>query len=208
MALHFESLLATDISASQLRNAVSHPRIHYAVAAAESAPLAGESIAAVTAAQALHWFDRPRFWEEARRVLAPGRIIAVWSYHGFHVTPEVEAVIHRLYRDVVGPYWPAERAIVDRGYQELEFPFEKVAFPALITREAMGSGRARRLFEDMVGDATMQSRSRQGSPPCRRPGAGTGLGRSADGRSSRWDLDMRSRARVSLQKARGPDGGQ
>ena len=61
----------------------------------------------------------------------PGGIIAVWSYHGFHVTPEVEAVIHRLYRDVVGPYWPAERAIVDRGYQELEFPFEAVAFPAL-----------------------------------------------------------------------------
>jgi len=132
LAVVFESVLATDVSASQIRNAVRHPRIHYAVAAAESAPLARESVAALTAAQALHWFDRLRFWEEARRVLAPGGVIAVWSYHGFHVTPEVEEVVHRLYRDVVGPYWPAERAIVERGYQELEFPFEPVPFPPLV----------------------------------------------------------------------------
>ena len=53
--------------------------------------------------------------------------MAVWSYHGFHVTPEVEAVVNRFYREIVGPYWPAERRIVERGYGALEFPFEAVA---------------------------------------------------------------------------------
>jgi SAM-dependent methyltransferase len=191
LALHFESILATDISASQLRNAVSHPRIHYAVAAAESAPLAGESVAAVTAAQALHWFDRPRFWEEARRVLAPGGIIAAWSYHGFHVTPEVEAVIHRLYRDVVGPYWPAERAIVDRGYQELEFPFENVAFPALMLEKRwdlaalvgyLRTWSATQRYEAALGKDPLLVVAREleqawGDPRTVRP--------------FRWDLDMR-----------------
>ena len=98
---------------------------------AEEAPLADGSVSLVAAAQALHWFDRARFWEEARRVLVPGGVIAVWSYHGFHVTPEVEAAVHRYYKDIVGPYWPPERALVERGYGALEFPFEPVEPPPL-----------------------------------------------------------------------------
>ncbi|HKF41550.1 MAG TPA: class I SAM-dependent methyltransferase [Thermoanaerobaculia bacterium] len=132
LAGRFETVLATDASFGQIRSAVRHPAIRYAAATAEAAPLASGSAAAVTSAQALHWFDRPRFWEEVRRVLVPGGVVAIWSYHGFHVTPEVEAVVHRLYRDVVGPYWPPERAIVERGYQELEFPFDRVDPPGLV----------------------------------------------------------------------------
>ena len=132
LAPRFRSVVATDASLRQVRSAVTHPRVRYAAAAAEAAPLPSGSADAVTSAQALHWFDRPRFWEEVRRVLVPRGAVAVWSYHGFHVTPEVEEVVHRLYRDVVGPYWPSERAIVERGYQELEFPFERVEPPALV----------------------------------------------------------------------------
>ena len=191
LALHFESLLATDISASQLANAVRHPRVHYAVAAAESAPLSDESVAAVTAAQSLHWFDRPRFWEEARRVLVPGGIIAVWSYHGFHVTPEVEAVIHRLYRDIVGPYWPVERAIVDRGYQELEFPFESVPFPTLVLEKRWD-------LAALVGylrtwSATQRYEAALGKDPIRLIAADLqdAWGPPEMVRPFRWDLDIR-----------------
>lgn len=34
----------------------------------------------VTVGQALHWFDRPAFYGEVRRVLRPGGVLAVWSY--------------------------------------------------------------------------------------------------------------------------------
>src|SRR5512141_3250421 len=131
LARHFQMVVATDASAAQIRSASRHPAVRYAVAAAERAPLAAGSAAAVTAAQALHWFDRPRFWEEARRVLAPRGVIAVWSYHGFHVNPAIEEVVYRYYRDIVGPYWPAERALVERGYGSLEFPFDLVRSPEL-----------------------------------------------------------------------------
>jgi SAM-dependent methyltransferase len=129
LAGHFESVVATDASWNQIVSAGRHPRVRYAVATAEKAPLPEDSVALVVAAQALHWFDRARFWEEARRVLVPGGILAVWSYGGFHVTPEVEAVVHRFYREIVGPYWPPERALVERGYGDLEFPFEPLTPP-------------------------------------------------------------------------------
>ncbi len=132
LARHFESVFATDASASQIASAARHPGVRYAVAAAEEAPFAGGSLALVTCAQALHWFDRARFWEEVRRVLTPGGIVAVWSYFGFHLTPGVETAVHRLYKDIVGPYWPSERKLVEKGYSSLEFPFTPVPAPELV----------------------------------------------------------------------------
>lgn len=131
LARHFGTVVATDASARQIRQAAHRGRVHYAVAVAEESPLPSRSVSLLTVAQALHWFDRDRFWEEARRVLVAGGAIAVWSYHGFHVTPEVEAVVHRYYKEIVGPYWPPERALVEQGYGTLEFPFAERKPPRL-----------------------------------------------------------------------------
>ena len=130
LARRFSRVVGTDASARQVRQAARSPKILYAVAAAESIPLASGSVDLVTVAQALHWFDRPRFWAEATRVLAPRGIVAVWSYDLLRVSPEVDAGVHRLYRDVVGPYWPPERALVESGYGSLEFPFEEIVPPS------------------------------------------------------------------------------
>jgi SAM-dependent methyltransferase len=46
---------------------------------AESIPLPGASVDAVTVADAFHWFDQPRALEEIRRVLRPGGGLAVLS---------------------------------------------------------------------------------------------------------------------------------
>jgi SAM-dependent methyltransferase len=130
LAGRFDTVVATDASTDQIASAARHARVRYAVAVAEAAPLASGSVSLVAAAQALHWFDRARFWEEVRRVLVPSGVIAVWSYHGFHAGPEVEAVVQRFYKDIVGPYWPPERALVEQGYGALEFPFTPVEPPA------------------------------------------------------------------------------
>ena len=129
LARHFERVVATDASIRQIARAAAYRRVRYGVAAAEDAPFASRSVALVTAAQALHWFDRERFWQETRRVLISGGMVAVWCYHGFHVTPEVERVVHRYYNEIVGPYWPPERALVERGYGTLEFPFAEERAP-------------------------------------------------------------------------------
>ena len=47
-----------------------------------------------------------------------------------HDHPEVDAVVHRLYTDILGSYWPPERQLVEAGYRTLPFPFEEVAPPS------------------------------------------------------------------------------
>ena len=38
-------------------------------------------------------------------------------------------MVHRLYADIVGAYWPPERRIVEDGYRTLPFPFDELAAP-------------------------------------------------------------------------------
>lgn len=47
------------------------------IAAAERLPVADGACGLVTVAQALHWFDRPVFYAQARRVLATGGVLAI-----------------------------------------------------------------------------------------------------------------------------------
>ncbi|HKP28442.1 MAG TPA: class I SAM-dependent methyltransferase [Gemmatimonadales bacterium] len=128
LAAHYEHVIASDPSDKQIDAASRHPRIEYRVAA-EIAGLVERSADLVTVAQALHWFDRPTFWNEVRRVLRPGGVIAVWCYELQQVSPEVDAVINRFYRDTVGPYWTPDRKLVEEGYRTIEFPFEEFAPP-------------------------------------------------------------------------------
>ena len=128
LATWFDRVAATDSSARQLSEASAHPRVEYAVAR-EMAGLAPQSVDLVTVAQALHWFDRPLFWKEVERVLAPGGAVAVWCYELQRVTPEIDAVVHHFYRAVVGQYWTPERKLVETGYRDIEFPFVELTPP-------------------------------------------------------------------------------
>ncbi|HEY3122948.1 MAG TPA: class I SAM-dependent methyltransferase [Thermoanaerobaculia bacterium] len=197
LAGRFDAVVATDASIHQISSAAQHHRVHYAVATAEEAPLADGSVALVAAAQALHWFDRERFWEEARRLLVPGGVIAVWSYHGFHITPEVEAVIHHYYKDIVGPYWPPERALVEQGYRTIEFPFEEETVPPL---------RLEKLWDlaALMGylrtwSATQRYESDVGQDPLTliREELLAVWGPPQRIRTFRWDLDLRVGRKVS-----------
>lgn len=129
LAEHFDRVIATDASEKQLREAERHPRVEYAVAPAEHSPLSDRSVSLVTVAQALHWFDLDRFYEEVRRVCRPGGVLAVWTYNLFTVNAAIDPVLERFQKDFVGPYWPPERALVDAAYQTIPFPFEEVPAP-------------------------------------------------------------------------------
>jgi len=130
LARHFQRVIATDASAEQIAKAHPHPRVHYAVAAAEDSDLPSRSVDLVTVAQALHWFDLPRFFTEVDRVLRPDGVLAVWTYNLFRTDiAELDAAIQRLYGDVLDGYWPPERRLVERGYQDLAIPFTALAVP-------------------------------------------------------------------------------
>ncbi len=132
LARKFRHVIATDLSAAQLSHAPSLPNVEWRTAHAEESGLESESVDLLTVAQALHWFDLPRFWQEARRVLRPGGVIAVWSYGVFQLDhPEIANVCYDFYQNIVGPFWPPERRIIEAGYGSLEFPFLEIPAPII-----------------------------------------------------------------------------
>src|SRR3954468_19881417 len=72
----FKDVIATDPSEKQLANAPCKRNIEYRVGR-ETTLLPNQSVSLVTVAQALHWFDHPRFYNEVKRVLKPKGVIAV-----------------------------------------------------------------------------------------------------------------------------------
>ncbi len=134
LAAHFERVIATDPSAGQLAHAQPHPRVEYRCAPAEASNLAAASVDLLTVAQAIHWFDLDRFFAEARRVLRPGGVIAAWTYTLLDVEAGIDDLLSDFYQNVVGPYWPPERRMVDDRYRSLPFPFEPVSAPAFAIR--------------------------------------------------------------------------
>ena len=132
LTAHFDSVAATDASTPQLAAATAHPRVHYAVAAAEAAPFGAGVFDLITVGQALHWFDERRFYSEAQRVAVPGGILAAWSYGQCVVADDIDACIDLLYTGLTGPFWPPERALIERGYRDLELPGPEIAPPALV----------------------------------------------------------------------------
>ena len=131
---HFDAVIATEPSAAQLREARPHPRVEYRLEPAEAISVEASSADLVTAAQAAHWFDWPAFTAEAKRVLRPGGILAVWCYGNCEVTPAIDRLVADFSRDVVGPYWPRERRHVDEAYRDLVLPFPTIAAPGFEMR--------------------------------------------------------------------------
>jgi ubiquinone/menaquinone biosynthesis C-methylase UbiE len=124
LAARFDRLIATDGSAEQIGSAPKLRNVEYRVALAEHSGLPNESVGLITVAQALHWFDRERFLAEAKRVLKPGGILAVWVYATNRVEgAEVDSIIQDYYSNVVGPYWPPERKMTEDGYRTITLPF-------------------------------------------------------------------------------------
>ena len=132
LARHFRLVVASDPSQAQLRYAAREPRISYAAMTAESAALEAGSVGLVTVAQALHWFELSRFYTEVDRVLDTNGIVAVWMYGLLSVDPAIDERIAHFNRDVVGRYWPKERALVEAGYGGIAFPFDEIQAPPMV----------------------------------------------------------------------------
>ena len=165
LAQFFDKVIATDASSAQIENALADEKIEYRVALAEDSRLSSKSADLVVVAQALHWFDTTSFFCEAKRVLKDDGIIAVWSYNLLKITSDVDSVIEDFYENVVGRYWPAERKLVEQGYDSIVFPFRAVVAPAF-------SMSAQWSFENLLGylstwSAVQRYKDANGTDPLR-----------------------------------------
>ncbi len=130
LSREFERVIATDASPDQIAHATPQPNIEYRVAPAERSGLPDASVDLIVVAQAVHWFDLPRFYGEVRRVLRRDAILALVTYDLLECEPNIDEVIERFYK-TVGPFWPPERRMVDDRYVSLHFPFEEIDAPPI-----------------------------------------------------------------------------
>ena len=131
LANHFETVLASDVSADQIANATPHPSITYQVGPAEKINAEDQSADLVVAAQAAHWFDLPKFYQDAKRVLKPRGIIALITYGVLEVEGPAGKRIDDFYWKEIHPFWPKGRENVENGYRDFPFPFNPIGMPTL-----------------------------------------------------------------------------
>ncbi len=127
---YFDKIVATDASDEQIAHAVAHDRITYIVAPAERTKITSGSVDLIVVAQALHWFDLEKFYTEVKRVSKSGGVLAAWSYSLLRISPAINELLDVFYTDVVGPFWPPERKLVDDKYQSISFPLQELSAPS------------------------------------------------------------------------------
>jgi SAM-dependent methyltransferase len=134
--------------------------ITYLDGGAENLPVAKASARAVTAATAAHWFDRPAFYREASRVLAPGGILAIAEYVRDEASSaSARAVVRFLAeygepRAYVRPDYPSELNALD-GSGPVEMFQQPVTFllaPDAFVGLALSSSHARHAIERLGSD--------------------------------------------------------
>ncbi|CAK7354774.1 unnamed protein product [Dovyalis caffra] len=133
VAEHYEQVIGTDVSEAQLKHAMAHPRVRYlptqlSMSDDELITLIGgeNSVDLVTVAQAVHWFDLPKFYSLVARLLRkPGGVLAVWCYNDILVSPAFEPVF-KQFHDSTLPFWHPNIQHIFDGYKKLPFPFENI----------------------------------------------------------------------------------
>jgi ubiquinone/menaquinone biosynthesis C-methylase UbiE len=131
LARYAGRVIATDASAEQIAHATPATNVEYRVARAEASGLESASVHVVTVAQALHWLDHERFYDEVRRVLVPHGVVAAWCYGYCHAGEDVEATLREFEDGTVGRFWQPQRRWVVDEYRTILFPFDELPSPRL-----------------------------------------------------------------------------
>lgn len=125
----FKKVYATDISEEQLKNAAQSSNIHYSQQPAESTDFEYNFFDLIVVSQAIHWFDFDLFFKEVKRVLKPNGILVVAGYDLPRLSPEINSITDKLYKEILDGFWDSERQHIDNHYQNIPFPFEEIKIP-------------------------------------------------------------------------------
>lgn len=129
LAPHFDKIFATDISIAQIESAVRLPNVEYSVSQAHESGFPSSTFDLITVGQAIHWFDIPAFYEEVKRVAKPDAVLAIWGYGLLKINPGLDELMNDFYVNIIGPYWDAERKLIDARYRTIPFPFDEIQTP-------------------------------------------------------------------------------
>lgn len=130
----FTNVFATDISKSQINNAIKADNIHYSVQPAEKTNFPGQKFDLIIIAQAIHWFEFDKFYSEARRTAKSNSLIAVVGYGRIQISTEIDKIIDDFYQNFLGIYWDQERRYIDENYKTIPFPFEEIEVPDFVNK--------------------------------------------------------------------------
>ena len=125
----FDVVATTDASASQIESALAHARARCRVAAAENPELEHRSVDLISVTRAPHWFDLPRFYSQTSYALIGGGVRTAWCWGRCRIGARIDAVIATLSRDILGPYWPAQRNHIDDACSSNDFPYDCISVP-------------------------------------------------------------------------------
>lgn len=129
LANYFDYVFATDISRSQLDNALIADNLFYSVQPAEKTNFKDQSFDLIVVAQAIHWFDFDLFYAEVRRTAKEGAMICILGYDRIKISVDIDAIITNFYEEIIGTYWDAERRFIDEKYETIPFPFDEIQAP-------------------------------------------------------------------------------
>lgn len=130
LASHFDQVFANDISEEQLSYAPKKPNITYLNTPAEHSGLPESAFNLITIAQAIHWLDFDKFYDEVRRVVKDNAFIAVIGYGMVRIDEQSNTIIDELYETAFREYFNENRRYLDNRYQNIPFPFDEIPSPA------------------------------------------------------------------------------
>jgi SAM-dependent methyltransferase len=106
------------------------PNLAFCDGAAEALPADIAGVRAVTAATAAHWFDAPRFFAEAERVLCPGGVLVIAEYVRAVETSPAARALEQFLAEEGGP-----KAYVRPDYAEALAGLAGFADPGIWTED-------------------------------------------------------------------------
>jgi len=144
LAKTFKNVYATDISQSQLDNALEANNIQYSIQPAESTNFYANLFDVIIVAQAIHWFGFDAFYSEVRRTAKEDALICILGYERLKISEEIDTIISDFYYNTIGSYWDKERKYIDESYETIPFPFEEIETPSF-------SNKLKWTLDDLIG---------------------------------------------------------
>jgi len=113
-----------------MKTSTSEPVVFKLTSAENMAGIGDNSIDVITAANAAHWFDMPKFWERASQVLKPGGSVAMWTSGELVAhsdTPnatKINEAFKRWQKDHLEAHYETGNFLVRDQYKGLPMPWD------------------------------------------------------------------------------------
>ncbi|MGK7368825.1 MAG: class I SAM-dependent methyltransferase [Candidatus Halalkalibacterium sp. M3_1C_030] len=131
----FEKVYANDISQEQLSRAPDLSNVYYYKEAAEETGFPSAQFDLITVAQAIHWLDFDKFYEEVKRTAAEGALLAVIGYGMVRIDEKINPLIDEFYEYTFSEFFTENREYLDKHYATIPFPFKEIDSPEFVKKE-------------------------------------------------------------------------